>query len=103
MNRAASAEDSLGDLEESFKEMKQEFSSQKARMRAMQDDLTYIVGIGPKVSSILRSAGINTFAKLGSEDVNRIMEILETKNRNILRLIDPATWPEQARMASKEN
>ena len=103
VNRAASSEDSVGDLEESLKEMKQVFSSQKARMRAMQDDLTYIVGIGPKVSSILRSAGINTFAKLGSADVNRIREVLETKNPNILRLIDPSTWPKQARMASEEN
>jgi len=61
------------------------------------------LGIGPKVSSVLREAGINNFTKLGSINLNRLNEILEAENPNILRLIDPSTWPVQAKLASKEN
>jgi len=99
--RAEGAEARVGELEKSLEEMEREAASLKARMRAMQDDFTCIVGIGPKVSSVLRSAGISTFAKLASADVSGIREILEAENPNLLRLTDPSTWPEQARMASE--
>ena len=32
--------------------------------------------------------------------MDRIREILEAENPNLLRLTDPSTWPEQARMAA---
>ena len=93
----------LLELEKSVEETMLKVSSTNARMSKMQDDLTHIVGIGPKVSSVLREAGINNFTKLGSINLNRLNEILEAENPNILRLIDPSTWPEQAKLASKEN
>ena len=70
-------------------------------MQAMQDDFTHIMGIGPKVSSVLRSAGIKTFTKLASTDIDKITEILEDENPSLLRLTDPSTWSEQARLASE--
>ena len=93
----------LLELEKSVEEKMIEVSSINARMSKMQDDLTHILGIGPKVSSVLREAGINNFTKLGSINLNRLNEILEAENPNILRLIDPSTWPEQAKLASREN
>ena len=45
------------ELETSVEEKSIEISSMSARMGKMQDDLTQIAGIGPKVSSVLRGAG----------------------------------------------
>jgi predicted flap endonuclease-1-like 5' DNA nuclease len=98
MYRAERAEAKVRELEIVLEGKDKEVTSLTTRMRVMQDDLTYIMGIGPKVSSVLKSAGINTFEKLGSTEVSRIREILDKENPNLLRLVDPETWPEQARM-----
>lgn len=64
------------------------------------DDLKVIEGIGPKFSSVLAAAGITTFAQLAATKVGRIEEILEAESPRLRRLADPATWPEQARLAA---
>jgi predicted flap endonuclease-1-like 5' DNA nuclease len=64
------------------------------------DDLKRIEGIGPKISGVLQAAGIATFAQLAATDVSRIRQILEEENPNLLRLANPATWPEQAQLAA---
>jgi predicted flap endonuclease-1-like 5' DNA nuclease len=64
------------------------------------DDLSRIGGIGPKISSVLQAAGITTFATLAATDVGRLEEVLEAENPRLLRLADPATWPEQAQLAA---
>jgi len=99
--RARNAEARIVELEKSMKEKEQEAAALKARMQAMQDDFTCIVGIGPKVSAVLRSAGINTFAKLAAADAKRIRGVLEAEDPRLLRLTDPSAWPEQARMAAE--
>lgn len=103
VERAEAAETRVEELESSLEEKKREAASLKARIRAMQDDFTYIDGIGPKVSTVLRLAGIKTFAKLASTDEDKISAILEKENPSLLRLTDPSTWPEQARLASEED
>lgn len=103
ITRAEGAEVRVGELEKSLEEKEREVAALKARSRAMQDDFAYITGIGPKVSAVLRSARINTFAQLAATDVNKIRDILEAENPNLLRLTDPSTWPEQARMAAEED
>ena len=62
--RAENAESRVGDLVNLVEEKEREIAALRARTRAMQDDFAIIVGIGPRVSSILRSAGITTFEKL---------------------------------------
>lgn len=57
------------------------------------DDLTIIEGIGPKISTILREAGINTFQKLANTSPARISEILKAAG---VTLFDASSWPEQA-------
>ncbi len=61
------------------------------------DDLTQIEGIGPKISTLLQSAGIQTFAQLADADVGRLQQIL---NQARLWYAQPATWPKQAGLAS---
>ena len=61
------------------------------------DDLTVISGIGPKTAAVLQSAGLDTFTRLAEASVDHLQEILLAAN---LRLGDPTTWPEQARLAA---
>ena len=67
----------------------------------MQDDFTHILGIGQKISSILKNAGIKSFSKLATTEVKHIRDILEKENPALLKLSDPTTWPEQARLAAE--
>jgi predicted flap endonuclease-1-like 5' DNA nuclease len=61
------------------------------------DDLEIIEGIGPKISRILQDAGIRTFVQLSDTDVPRLEEILRAAS---IRLANPETWAEQARLAA---
>lgn len=60
------------------------------------DNLEIIEGIGPKISQILKTAGVTTFKELSIMDPTEIKKILVASN---LRVNDPTTWPEQARLA----
>jgi predicted flap endonuclease-1-like 5' DNA nuclease len=61
------------------------------------DDLVIIEGIGPKIAALLNDAGIATFAQLAGTDTSHLKEILNAAG---LRVNDPTTWPEQARLAA---
>lgn len=61
------------------------------------DDLTRVEGIGPKISAVLRAAGITTFAALADTEVARLEELLSGAG---IRIANPRTWPEQARLAA---
>ncbi len=65
--------------------------------RRKVDDFKRIEGIGPKISTILREAGIQSYAELARTGVERLKEILHEAN---LPFADPATWPEQANLAA---
>jgi len=60
--------------------------------------LTLLEGIGPKIASVLQTAGITTFAQLAGADLGHIEQILQDAG---LRLADPSTWAEQARLAAE--
>jgi predicted flap endonuclease-1-like 5' DNA nuclease len=64
----------------------------------LEDDLIIIEGIGPKIKGILAEAGITTFNQLAATDVTQLTMILEQAHLNY---IDPASWPEQARLAAR--
>jgi|GEM_PF-3479437 len=61
------------------------------------DDLKVIEGIGPKVARLLNEAGIFTFAQLAEADPVHLKQILEAAK---LQMMDPASWPDQARLAA---
>jgi len=69
-----------------------------AKTPPRRDDLKRIEGIGPKISSLLQSSGITTFAQLAAADVGRLREVL--REARLAGLADPATWPEQAELAA---
>jgi len=64
------------------------------------DDFVVIEGIGPKISEVLREAGITTFAQLANTDVETLRKILADAR---LQIADPTSWPEQARLASMDD
>ncbi len=100
LTRAEAAEACIANLEEALEERAQEAASQKTRIRSMQDDLSVIDGIGPRISSVLRSAGITSFSKLAESEAEEIRGILVAENPSLTRLTDPSTWHEQAMLAA---
>jgi NADH-quinone oxidoreductase subunit I len=68
---------------------------------AQADDLKVIEGIGPRIATMLQGAGITTFAQLAATEVSRLEQLLV--EANLRRLADPATWPEQAKLAAAGN
>ena len=61
------------------------------------DDLTLIYGIGPKIASVLNASGITTYAQLYETGAAQVREILGAAD---IRLAQPETWMEQARLAA---
>jgi predicted flap endonuclease-1-like 5' DNA nuclease len=60
------------------------------------DDLEQIDGIGPKVASVLREAGITTFDQLAATDAGQLRALLVSANPRY-RMFDPTPWPAEAR------
>lgn len=61
------------------------------------DDLRTIEGIGPKISELLVREGITTFAQLANTSEDKLDQILQDAS---LRMVDPSTWPQQAKLAA---
>jgi len=90
-------------LQSSLDQKESELQEAEARAQALTevapepDDLKRIEGIGPKTSKVLNEAGILTFAQLAEAEVDRLVQIVQEAG---LRLVDPHTWPDQARLAA---
>ena len=65
------------------------------------DDLRRIEGIGPRIAGVLQEAGITTFRQLSNASPEQLGEILQAADPRLLRLADPATWPQQAALAAE--
>ncbi len=65
-----------------------------------QDDLERIEGIGPKIASVLRDAGIGSFAQLAEADADGLEKILAEVDPRLANLADTGTWPRQAKLAA---
>lgn len=63
------------------------------------DDLKRIEGIGPKIADLLNQAGIFTYAQLAAAAVADLNQILEKAGPRY-ELADPASWPQQAKLAA---
>ena len=66
------------------------------------DNLQIIEGIGPKIESLLKDAGIKTWEALAETDQQSLGAILE-KAGSRYRMHDPKSWPEQARLAHNDD
>jgi len=65
-----------------------------------EDDFKKIEGVGPKISELLKTAGIETFEALAKTEVDKIKSILADAGSRY-KMHDPTTWPKQADMAAK--
>lgn len=65
-----------------------------------RDNFTAIEGIGPVINELLHAAGIDTFTELAETGLDRLTQILSDAR---LPMVNPGTWPEQARLAAVEN
>ena len=81
------------------KELKERTEEVIKKSEDKEDDLKLIEGIGPKVSQILKEHGIKTFKDLSKKDPEDIKKLLESKG--IRGIVDPTTWPEQAKLAAE--
>ena len=63
------------------------------------DDLEKIEGIGPKIAAILGQAGIRSFQQLADTPAEKLKELLGAAGGRFA-VHDPATWPEQGRLAA---
>ncbi len=73
--------------------------SERAMGGASEDDLKVVLGIGPKISGILKKKGIRTWKALSEASASLITEYLLSEGGERYRIHNPATWPEQARLA----
>ncbi len=64
-----------------------------------QDELAIISGIGPQIANLLRQAGINSFSRLAATSPDQLVEIMRVSSPGLN--VDPATWPDQARLAAE--
>lgn len=99
--RAEDAEAREIEMGNALKTKDLEYALLYQRKRRMQDDFSHLAGIGQKISSTLKNAGIKSFSKLAITEVGRIRDILEKENPALLNLSDPSLWPEQARIAAE--
>jgi small subunit ribosomal protein S20 len=70
----------------------------KAKATGKADKLTLIEGIGPKISELLTTDGIVTFADLADAKVEKLSEILAAAGSRYT-MHKPDTWPQQAALA----
>ncbi|MCB0687374.1 MAG: 50S ribosomal protein L27 [Saprospiraceae bacterium] len=79
--------------------VKEEVPAPKAATKkGKEDDLKIIEGIGPKLESILKEAGITDLKVMSESDPEKIREILESAG-NRYKMFNPDTWPKQAGLA----
>lgn len=72
----------------------------KRAKKIKQDDLKIIEGVGPKIESLLKEGGLDTWQKVADANPEQIKEILEAAGSRY-RMHDPTTWPAQAKFAAE--
>lgn len=65
------------------------------------DDLTKIIGIGPKIESILQSAGMNRYDDIVKSKPEELKAILLDLGGSRYKMNDPSGWKAQAELAAK--
>ena len=64
-----------------------------------EDNLQIVEGIGPKIESLLKENGINTWKKLSTTEPDELREILRAGGSRF-KMHDPGSWPQQATFAA---
>ena len=83
----------------SVPEVEVEAPKTTTKKAAKADDLKKIEGIGPKITELLKAAGIVTFADLANAELEKLQAVLaEAGSRYAMH--NPATWSQQAQLAA---
>ncbi|MEO5907321.1 MAG: hypothetical protein ABIQ11_11380 [Saprospiraceae bacterium] len=77
-----------------------EHVSQLLGKPVIENDLTIIAGIGPRIASLLESRGIETWEQLSITPVESLQSLL-IEAGGVYKSLDPAHWPRQASMAAR--
>jgi predicted flap endonuclease-1-like 5' DNA nuclease len=65
-----------------------------------ENDLTLIVGIGPKTSALLQANGIDDWDKLAAASP-KVLKVMLLEAGGVYKALDPTHWPKQASMAAQ--
>ncbi|MEL6719006.1 MAG: helix-hairpin-helix domain-containing protein [Bacteroidota bacterium] len=65
------------------------------------DNLQIVEGVGPKLESVLKEAGVTSWYKLSTKSRDELKTILNEAGGKRYQIHDPKTWPEQARLANE--
>ncbi|MDX9929333.1 MAG: hypothetical protein RBS37_05710 [Bacteroidales bacterium] len=76
-------------------------TTKKKGTKIVTDDLKIILGIGPKISGILKKRGIASWKQLSETPPSTISEILLADGGERYRIHKTETWPHQAKLASE--
>ena len=69
-----------------------------APVQVRPDDLEIVEGIGPRIAAILNESGISSFAQLAAARPEELGAMMKAAGLRIPA--DPASWPQQARLAA---
>ncbi|MGH2536473.1 MAG: helix-hairpin-helix domain-containing protein [Candidatus Promineifilaceae bacterium] len=83
---------------EEMEEPAEEMEAEMAPSAGAADELERVEGIGPAIGRLLRANGITTFSDLAAANSDQLRALLQGAN---LRMADPTSWPEQARLAAE--
>ena len=87
--------------EKTVKKVKAVSKAANAKSDTKKDNLKLIDGVGPKIATLLNEAGINTFEKLATTNMNDLQAILDAAGPRF-KSQDPSTWRVQARKLIKK-
>lgn len=86
------------DVEEDLGHDHQQSAQEREINLQVNDNLTIIEGIGPKVEKVLANIGITTFSGLAGADHSMVRGALDEAG---YKYMDPTSWFEQADLAAK--
>jgi len=67
--------------------------------KILQDDLTVVEGIGPKIRELFHNHDVKTWASLADCSIEKCQKVLNSGGKRF-EIHRPGTWPEQSKMAA---
>ncbi len=72
----------------------------RPRKQPTLNDMKVIEGVGPKIATLLKENGFDTWAKVAKADVDKLKELL-IGARMRYQVTSSESWPQQAKMAAE--
>jgi predicted flap endonuclease-1-like 5' DNA nuclease len=102
LTEIGSLKDEIANLNKKGSKVKHNFDAAKAKgvfgKKILENDLTIIEGVGPKIAELFQKAGIGTWKDFSETTVEKCQQILEAEGEQF-KAHKPTSWPLQAEMA----